>query len=106
MAVTMAAIAVTLVAGCARQQSTEAGMAAGAGAIGADAGEKTALRFLAMEYDTNTRPFMDKIEREFEAANPDVDLSVEVIDWQAGFQKLSTLISAENAPDLANIATI
>ncbi len=106
MVVMVAAIAVTLVAGCARQQSAEVGMDAGAGAIGADAGEKTALRFLAMEYDTNTRPFMDKIEREFEAANPDVDISIEVIDWQAGFQKLSTLISAENAPDLANIATI
>ncbi len=75
------------------------------GAGGQPAGEKTEVRFLAMEYDTNTRPFMDKLETQFEQANPDIDLRVEVIDWDAGQSKLSTLISAENAPDLANIAT-
>ncbi len=73
---------------------------------GEAAGEKQQIRFLAMEYDLNTRPFMQKIEEQFEAANPDVDLTIEVIDWNAGFQKLSTLISADNAPDLANIATL
>lgn len=67
---------------------------------------KIRLNFLAMEYDTNTRPFMKRLEEKFEAAHPDVDLRIEVIDWNAGFQKLSTLISAENAPDLANIATL
>ena len=68
--------------------------------------ERTRVSFLAMEYDTNTRPFMQRLEEKFEAANPDIDLRIEVIDWDAGFQKLSTLISAENAPDLANIATL
>jgi len=104
MAVTMAAVVAVVLAGCGRAEApgvTEGGMD-----TGAESGAKTELRFLAMEYDTNTRPFMQKVEREFEAANPDVDLSIEVIDWQNGFQKLSTLISAENAPDMANIATI
>ena len=105
MAVTMAAVVAVVLAGCERPQAPD-GTYNESAAGGATAGEKTELRFLAMEYDTNTRPFMQKIEREFEAANPDVDLSIEVIDWQNGFQKLSTLISAENAPDLANIATI
>jgi multiple sugar transport system substrate-binding protein len=67
---------------------------------------KTTVKFLAMEYDTNTRPFMQVLEKGFEEANPDVDLIIEVIDWNLGKDKLSTLVSAGNAPDLANIATL
>jgi multiple sugar transport system substrate-binding protein len=67
---------------------------------------KTTVKFLAMEYDTNTRPFMRELEQRFEAAHPDIDLNIEVIDWNMGRDKLSTLVSAGNAPDLANIATL
>lgn len=72
-------------------------------------GEKPAapgLKFLAMEYDTNTRPFMAKLEQQFEAAHPDIPLDIEVVDWNLGKDKLATLVSGNNAPDLANIATI
>lgn len=92
-----------LTAGCGRRQTQEITPARPGGEPGAGA---TEISFLAMEYDTNTRPFMQRLEEQFEAANSDVDLRIEVIDWNAGFQKLSTLISADNAPDLANIATI
>lgn len=102
LAVMVAAIVVAAFSGCPRQEPVDGGMDAGP----AVEGEKTTLRFLAMEYDTNTRPFMDRVEEQFEAANPDIDLTIEVIDWDAGFQKLSTLVSAGNTPDLANIATI
>ncbi len=96
----VAAVAMLLLVGCPPQDGTDAGMDA------EPVDGKTQLRFLAMEYDTNTRPFMDKVEQQFEAENPDIDITIEVIDWDSGFQKLSTLISADNAPDLANIATI
>ena len=97
------AVALTLIlTGCPHQPAPDAG----SGATPVATGDKSVVRFLAMEYDTNTRPFMDKLEEKFEAANPDIDLRIEVIDWDAGKQKLSTLISADNAPDLANIATI
>lgn len=102
MATMVAAVATMVLAGCPPQDGTDAGVAPGA----VEEDGKTELRFLAMEYDTNTRPFMNRVENEFEDANPDVDITIEVIDWDAGFQKLSTLISADNAPDLANIATI
>lgn len=64
------------------------------------------LKFLAMEYDTNTRPFMEKVKQQFEAANPGIKLDIEVVDWNLGKDKLATLVAANNAPDLANIATI
>jgi multiple sugar transport system substrate-binding protein len=103
MAATILAVAMMALAGCGPQQDTDTGVD---GTVPANAGEKTELRFLAMEYDTNTRPFMEKVESEFEAENPDVDLTIEVINWDQGFGKLSTLVSAGNAPDLANIATL
>ncbi len=100
IAAALAALAITFT-GC-PQPSQEVGPTGEPQATGA----KTKIRFLAMEYDTNTRPFMKKLKKSFEAANPDIDLNIEVIDWDAGRDKLSTLINADNAPDLANIATI
>ncbi len=97
------AVALTLIlTGCPQPPAQDAGP----GAPTVATGDKSEVRFFAMEYDTNTRPFLDKVEEQFEAANPDIDLRVEVIDWDAGRNKLSTLISADNAPDLANIATL
>lgn len=97
------AVTFTLIlTGCPQQPAPDAGSSTPSAATHG----KSVIRFLAMEYDTNTRPFLDKVEEKFEAANPDIDLRIEVIDWDAGRQKLSTLISADNAPDLANIATL
>jgi len=104
-----ALVLVALLAGCppppGEQQATgPTPTGAPKGAAPAEGGGK--LTFLAMEYDTNTKPYMERIEKAFKEANPDIDLSIETIDWNAGKDKLSTLISAGNAPDLANIATL
>ncbi|MGD9496982.1 MAG: sugar ABC transporter substrate-binding protein [Armatimonadota bacterium] len=100
--IAIVALLALMAAGCPRQQ-------VGGPTVGPEPPvptQRTQVSFLAMEYDTNTRPFMQKLEQQFEQANPEIDLRIEVIDWDAGFQKLSTLIAAENAPDLANIATL
>ena len=69
-------------------------------------GAKTRIKFLAMEYDTNTKPFMDRLRDEFNRENPDIELSIEVVDWNTGKDKLSTQLAAQAPPDLVNIATI
>ncbi|MHB8996248.1 MAG: ABC transporter substrate-binding protein [Armatimonadota bacterium] len=73
---------------------------------GKKAATGTTVKFLAMEYDTNTRPFMDKVKQQFEAANPDIKLDIEVVDWNLGKDKLANQVAAGQAPDLANVATI
>lgn len=88
--------------GCAKKQQEAAGTQPAAPAQGTT----TTVKFLAMEYDTNTRPFMDKVKQQFEAANPGIKLDVEVVDWNLGKDKLATMVSADQAPDLANIATL
>jgi multiple sugar transport system substrate-binding protein len=84
----LAALSAALFTGCAKKAETPS------------------LKFLAMEYDTNTRPFMAKVKQQFEAANPEIKLDIEIVDWNLGKDKLATLVSADNAPDLANIATL
>lgn len=69
-------------------------------------GDKVKIKLLAMEYDTNTKPFMEKLEEGFNRDTPDVELTVEVVDWNTGKDKLSTQLAAGAAPDLVNIATI
>ena len=93
----LAALPAALLTGCGKKTTSPAG---------APSSAASTVTFLAMEYDTNTRPFMDKVKQQFEAANPNIKLNIEVVDWNLGKDKLSTLVSAGNAPDLANIATI
>ena len=92
----LAVLPAMLFSGCAQKKS--------AGTAPATA--PTTIKFLAMEYDTNTRPFMDKVKQQFEAANPDIKLDIEVVDWNLGKDKLATQVAANQAPDLANVATI
>lgn len=99
--VLLAALLVFAGTGCGRKPQT-----AGTPGTASTAGAPTTIKFLAMEYDTNTRPFMDKVKQQFEAANPGIKLDIEIVDWNLGKDKLATLVSANNAPDLANIATL
>lgn len=66
---------------------------------------KTKVRFLAAEYSSATRPYWQEVEKAFEAANPDIDLEVDVSYWDGLHNKITTLIGAGNQPDLANIGT-
>ncbi len=96
----LALLPAALLVGCGKKPTDAVGP------TGSTSTPATTVTFLAMEYDTNTRPFMDKVKQQFEAANPDLKLNIEVVDWNLGKDKLSTLVSAGNAPDLANIATL
>jgi len=59
-----------------------------------------------MEYDTNTRPYMQKIKEDFAKVHPDIDLDIEICSWDQGHEKLATYIAGKRPPDLANVATI
>ncbi len=74
------------------------------GALGAP--DRGKLTFLAMEYSTKTKPFLQRVEEEFEQQYRDIELSVQVVPWDEGMQKIKTLINAGQPPDLVNIATL
>ena len=78
------------------------GMSLLAFAAQASAGE---VRVTVAEYSTKTAPYFAEVEKEFEAANPGIDIQVEIVPWDVLLQKLTTDIAAGTNADLSIIGT-
>jgi multiple sugar transport system substrate-binding protein len=76
----------------------------GLGLAGA-ASAQTVVDFAVAEYSAKTGPYFEKVAADFEAANPDIDINVEVIPWNTLLQRLTTDIAGGSAPDLSIIGT-
>ncbi|MCB1468966.1 MAG: sugar ABC transporter substrate-binding protein, partial [Rhizobiaceae bacterium] len=63
------------------------GMSLLALAAQAAAGE---VRVTVAEYSNKTGPYFAEIEKSFEAANPGIDVQIEVVPWDVLLQKLTT----------------
>ena len=59
----------------------------------------------AAYYSDKTGPYFDKIAQEFHAANPGIDIKVDVVNWDSLLQKLQTDISGGTNPDISIIGT-
>lgn len=57
------------------------------------------------EYDGVTPEFAQKLETEFEKANPDIDLQIVSIPWDSLHDKLITSLGGGQAPELSVIGT-
>lgn len=79
-----------------------AGMSMVAYAASADAGE---VRVTVAEYSAKTGPYFAEVEKAFEAANPGVDVKIEVVPWDVLLQKLTTDMGAGTNADLSIIGT-
>ena len=64
------------------------------------------LSFLAAEYSAKTLPFWEHVVADFEAANPDIDVTLEVVGWNTIHDLTAQRIAAGTMPDLVNTATI
>src|SRR5689334_10697720 len=67
---------------------------------------KTRITFLAMEYDPKTSEWERQLVSQFNKQSADVEVALEVVDWNDGHQILTTRLAGNQAPDLANVATI
>ncbi|MCB1420816.1 MAG: ABC transporter substrate-binding protein [Notoacmeibacter sp.] len=83
-------------------------LAAGAAllALGTASASSGEIRFTLGEYSANTKKSFDGIVEAFEAQNPDIDVTIEVIPWSNYLQALTTDISGGNAPDMSVVASI
>ena len=70
------------------------------------AAEEGKLSFLAAEYSAASLPFWEKTVAAFEAANPDIDVTLEVVGWNTMHDTTAQRIAAGTMPDLVNTATI
>ena len=66
---------------------------------------QTVVDFTVAEYSAKTGPYFEKVAADFEAANPDIDINIEVVPWDTLLQRLTTDIAGGNAPDLSIIGT-
>jgi multiple sugar transport system substrate-binding protein len=68
----------------------------------AGSGNKAKIKFVAAEYSTATKPFLEKLVADFEAENPNIDVELQVINWDVIDTQLNTMVSTNQPPDLMN----
>ena len=69
----------------------------------AKAPEKVTLNVIAAQYGTQTADWWVGFEKDFEAANENIDLVVDVVSWNDIYTVVNTRISNNDAPDILNI---
>ncbi|MGI9420691.1 MAG: ABC transporter substrate-binding protein, partial [Geminicoccaceae bacterium] len=83
--------------------SGAAAIALGVGLAGtASAAE---VRVIVSHYSDQTAPIFEAMAEEFEAANPDIDVTIENVAWGNLQQRLTTDIAGGTAPDISIIGT-
>jgi multiple sugar transport system substrate-binding protein len=83
------------------------GCAAGAAlALGIGSGAAASeVRVVVAYYSAQTGPIFEGMAEEFEKANPDIDIQIEVVNWDNLEQKLTTDVAGGTAPDISIIGT-
>lgn len=71
----------------------------------ATAQAKDVVRARFAEYSIKTGPFFQELAKQFNAANPDIEVKIEHLPWPEMQQQLITDISAGTAPDISHMAT-
>ena len=72
-------------------------------ACGNKADEKVTLNVIAAQYGGKTADWWVGFEKDFEAANQNIDLVVDVVSWNDIYTVVNTRISNNDAPDILNI---
>ena len=63
------------------------------------------VHFVVAEYSNATGPYFEQMAQEFHKANPDIEVKIDVVNWNSLLQTLQTDISGGTTPDLSIIGT-
>lgn len=80
-------------------------LCAGVGVLPVHGAAAVKIRPVWMEYDARFNTFWQQLERDFEAANPNIDVDTVIVPWNEGHDRLVTWIAGNQAPDLAIVGT-
>ena len=72
-------------------------------ACGGGGNDKVELKVIAAQYGGKTAEWWVGFEKDFEAANENIDLVVDVVSWNDIYTVVNTRISNNDAPDILNI---
>jgi multiple sugar transport system substrate-binding protein len=65
----------------------------------------TEVRVVVSYYSAETGPIFEAMAEEFEKNNPDIEVQIEVVNWDNLEQKLTTDVAGGTAPDISIIGT-
>lgn len=71
---------------------------------GGSNGDKLSLDVIISQYGNYTQAWWNEFEADFEAANEDIDLNIEIISWSDIYSVVTTRISTHKQPDILNIS--
>src|SRR5271169_5047393 len=71
----------------------------------ASAEAKSQLRVVVGYYSAATQGIFEGMAKDFNAAHPDADIKVRVVEWDDRQQRLTTNIGGGTVPDIAMIGT-
>jgi multiple sugar transport system substrate-binding protein len=80
-----------------------AGLLTVAGFASAGAQDPTSIEMIAAQYTDDMQPYFDDLAARFMEANPDVDVTVQVVNWNDIDQVVTTRIATGEPPDIANL---
>ena len=86
----------TMLIGCGGSKSDSEG--------GSAEGEKVTLDIIISQYGNYTQEWWKEFESNFEAANEDIDLNIEIVSWNDIYTVVNTRISTNEQPDILNIS--
>ncbi|WP_054027599.1 ABC transporter substrate-binding protein [Bacillus sp. FJAT-28004] len=70
------------------------------GAASPEPDTKAFISFVAPEYSTATKPFFESLVKDFETKYPNIEVELQVINWDILDSAYNTLISRNQPPDL------
>jgi len=70
-----------------------------------DADGKTVLRLWVMPNTSRPQGDLDAILKRFEDQNPDIDVSVEILDWGPAWTKITNAANSGTGPDVVQLGT-
>ncbi len=73
-----------------------------AAAPAAAAEENVEIFFLGAQYSDLTEPFLKQVVADFMAANPNVNIKMEIVGWDNIDARIAALVGAGQAPDIYN----
>lgn len=71
---------------------------------GGETGGKVTLDVIISQYGNYTQAWWTEFEKDFEAANTDIDLNIEIVSWNDIYSVVTTRISNNEQPDILNIS--
>ena len=72
-------------------------------AMPAAAQDKVSIEMIQSGYTDNMQPYFDDLAQRFMEANPDIDVSVQVVSWNDIYDVLNTRVASGDPPDIMNL---